>query len=180
MLRRRTGRRGCCMRSPRASPPGRRQVGRRRVVFPGRDCRDRACCRPSGWRAFSIRPRPCSLRWGLGVGAVHSGGAAVARRLERRRCRGCPTAARRARSSAARRRRGSTRRPGELGAAHSSAAAGRSLSEDPSFAVAAGQAVVANATHLRNLYQAGCGTRADWWRSAAPVRYRDPRRRAVS
>ncbi len=29
------------------------------------------------------------------------------------------------------------------------------LSEDPSFAVAAGKGVVANATHLRNLYQAG-------------------------
>ncbi len=32
---------------------------------------------------------------------------------------------------------------------------GPALSEDPSFAVAAGRGVVGNATHLRNLYQAG-------------------------
>ncbi len=29
------------------------------------------------------------------------------------------------------------------------------LSEDPSFAVVAGQPLIGNATHLRNLYQAG-------------------------
>ena len=34
-------------------------------------------------------------------------------------------------------------------------ARGLALSEDPSFAVVAGQPLVANATHLRNLYQAG-------------------------
>ena len=32
---------------------------------------------------------------------------------------------------------------------------GPALAEDPSFAVAAGKPIVANATHLRNLYQAG-------------------------
>jgi hypothetical protein len=34
-------------------------------------------------------------------------------------------------------------------------ARGPALSEDPSFAVAAGQPIVGNATHLHNLYQAG-------------------------
>ena len=34
-------------------------------------------------------------------------------------------------------------------------ARGLALSEDPSFAVVAGQPLVANATHLRNLYEAG-------------------------
>jgi len=35
------------------------------------------------------------------------------------------------------------------------AAHGPALSEDPSFAVVAGQSLIGNATHLRNLYQAG-------------------------
>src|SRR5438067_248413 len=35
------------------------------------------------------------------------------------------------------------------------AARGPALSEDPSFAVVAGQPLIGNATHLRNLYQAG-------------------------
>jgi hypothetical protein len=44
---------------------------------------------------------------------------------------------------------------GELIAAQISDLRGPALSEDPSFAVVAGKPLIGNATHLRNLYQAG-------------------------
>jgi hypothetical protein len=50
------------------------------------------------------------------------------------------------------------------------AAQGQALSEDPSFTVAAGQPIVANATHLRNLHEAGL------WRGTSLVADVDARR----
>jgi hypothetical protein len=47
------------------------------------------------------------------------------------------------------------RQAGQLLAAQIRRVQGPVLSEDPSFAVSAGQPLVGNATHLRNLYQAG-------------------------
>jgi hypothetical protein len=47
------------------------------------------------------------------------------------------------------------REAGQLIATEIRALPGLALSEDPSFAVVAGKPVVGNATHLRNLYQAG-------------------------
>jgi hypothetical protein len=44
---------------------------------------------------------------------------------------------------------------GELITARVRRVSGPALSEDPSFAVAAGRPLIGNATHLRNLYQAG-------------------------